>query len=424
MTTPIISVIGLGYIGLPTAAMFASRKVKVIGVDVNIQAVNTINRGEIHIVEPDLDIVVHAAVTNGLLRATTTPEPADAFFIAVPTPFCGDDHTPDLSYIEAAARAIAPVLQRGNLVVLESTSPVGTTEQLAEWLAQARPDLTFPQAAGEASDIRIAHCPERVLPGKVMQELIHNDRVIGGMTPKCSEAAVALYKIFVDGECVVTNARTAEMAKLTENSFRDVNIAFANELSIICDKLDINAWELIALANRHPRVNILQPGPGVGGHCIAVDPWFIISKTPEEAQLIRTAREVNDAKPAWVLEKIHAEISAWLLERPTKSAVDVTVALYGLTFKPDIDDLRESPAIEIARTLSRDHAGPLLVVEPNISVLPPSLSHYSLVDFDKASSAHVHVMLVDHNAFKSSPSPVGRIVDTKGAWISALQHRD
>src|SRR5690606_30253527 len=267
-----VSIIGLGYIGLPTAAMFASRKVRVIGVDINAEAVATINRGEIHIVEPDLDIAVRAAVTEGYLRATTEPEPADAFLIAVPTPFKGDNHEPDLSYIESAARAVAPVLRPGNLVVLESTSPVGATEQMAEWLAGARPDLSFPQTAGEDSDIRIAHCPERVLPGKVMQELIHNDRVIGGMTPRCSDAAVALYKRFVEGECVVTNARTAEMAKLTENSFRDVNIAFANELSIICDKLGIDVWELIALANRHPRVNILQPGPGVGGHCIAVDP--------------------------------------------------------------------------------------------------------------------------------------------------------
>lgn len=296
-----ISVVGLGYIGLPTAAVFASRKLEVIGVDVNQHAVDTINRGEIHIVEPDLDMVVHAAVTEGYLRASTKPESADAFLIAVPTPFKGDNHEPDLSYIESASKAIAPVLKQGDLVILESTSPVGATEQMAAWLAEARPDLSFPQTHGEASDIRIAHCPERVLPGHVLRELIQNDRVVGGMTARCSAAACALYKIFVEGECVVTNARTAEMAKLTENSFRDVNIAFANELSIICDKIGISVWELIRLANRHPRVNILQPGPGVGGHCIAVDPWFIVSRMPEQARLIRTAREVNDSKPEWVL---------------------------------------------------------------------------------------------------------------------------
>ncbi|MGC3339089.1 UDP-N-acetyl-D-mannosamine dehydrogenase, partial [Pseudomonas aeruginosa] len=302
MSFQTISVIGLGYIGLPTAAVFASRQKKVIGVDVNQAAVDTINRGEIHIVEPDLDMVVHAAVTEGYLRATTSPEPADAFLIAVPTPF-KHEHEPDLTFIEAASKSIAPVLKKGDLVILESTSPVGATEQMARWLAEFRPDLTFPQTHGETSDIRVAHCPERVLPGHVLRELVENDRVIGGMSEKCSEAASRLYKIFVKGECIITNARTAEMCKLTENSFRDVNIAFANELSIICDKLDINVWELIRLANRHPRVNILQPGPGVGGHCIAVDPWFIVSKTPDEAKLIRSAREVNDYKPFWVLEK-------------------------------------------------------------------------------------------------------------------------
>jgi UDP-N-acetyl-D-mannosaminuronic acid dehydrogenase len=260
-----ISVLGLGYIGLPTAARFASRKIEVIGVDVNPSTVDTINRGDIHIVEPDLDMVVHAAVKEGYLRATLTPEPADALLIAVPTPFKGSHHEPDLSYIETAARAIAPVLTVGNLVILESTSPVGATEAMADWLAEARPDLTFPQTHGAASQIRIAHCPERVLPGKVMRELFTNDRVIGGMTPACSALAVQLYKTFVGGECVIASSpRVAEMAKLTENSFRDVNIAFANELSLICDALDMDVWELMALANRHPRVNILQPGPRGG----------------------------------------------------------------------------------------------------------------------------------------------------------------
>jgi len=419
METPFkkISVIGLGYIGLPTAAMFASRKIEVVGVDVNQAAVDTINRGEIHIVEPDLDMVVRAAVNEGYLRATTAPEPAEAFLIAVPTPFKGDNHEPDLSYVEAASRAIAPVLEKGNLVILESTSPVGATEAMAGWLSDARPDLAFPHDGGEASDIHIAHCPERVLPGKVMQELITNDRVIGGLTPECSKRAADLYRTFLTGECVIASGpRVAEMAKLAENSFRDVNIAFANELSLICDKLEMNVWELITLANRHPRVNILQPGPGVGGHCIAVDPWFIVSSAPEHARLIRSARDVNDSKPNWVLDKVHEAIGAHLMENSGLTAREVTVAVYGLSFKPDIDDLRESPALEIACQLAVQHTGPLLVVEPNIYDLPIALGAARLVDLQHSETADVHVMLVDHTLFKKSPAPKGRIVDVRGVW--------
>lgn len=415
-----ISVIGLGYIGLPTAAVFASRKKQVIGVDVNTKAVETINRGSIHIVEPDLDMVVHAAVTNGYLRATSVPEPADAFLIAVPTPFKAD-HEPDLSYIESACRAIAPVLKAGDLVILESTSPVGATEQMSAWLAEARADLTFPQTHGESSDIRIAHCPERVLPGHVLRELVQNDRVIGGMTPKCSAAAAALYQIFVEGECVITNARTAEMCKLTENSFRDTNIAFANELSIICDKLGINVWELIRLANRHPRVNILQPGPGVGGHCIAVDPWFIVSKTPEQARLIRTAREVNDSKPLWVLDKAKLTVAEYLQANPEKTAKDVTIACLGLAFKPDIDDLRESPAVSIVQHIQGAHPGKILVVEPNITALPSSLATgLELVDIQIAlQQADILILLVDHKQFKNIKCDridTLKVVDTRGVW--------
>lgn len=412
-----ISVIGLGYIGLPTAAVFASRKKQVIGVDVNQNAVDTINRGEIHIVEPDLDMVVNAAVTEGYLRATTKPEPADAFLVAVPTPFKGD-HEPDLGYIESASKAIAQVLKKGDLVILESTSPVGATEQMAAWLAEARPDLTFPPTHGEDSDIRVAHCPERVLPGHVLRELVQNDRVIGGMTPKCSEAAASLYKVFVQGECVITNARTAEMCKLTENSFRDVNIAFANELSIICDKLDINVWELIRLANRHPRVNILQPGPGVGGHCIAVDPWFIVSKTPEEARLIRTAREVNDSKPEWVINKVKQAVAEYLMENPDKTAMDVTIACFGLAFKPDIDDLRESPALAITQQIAASHPGPVLAVEPNIEALPSKLAgKLNLAGIETAlAEADVIVLLVDHREFKEVSCTGVKIIDTRGIW--------
>ncbi|CAI8754172.1 UDP-N-acetyl-D-mannosamine dehydrogenase [Pseudomonas sp. IT-P44] len=420
MSFETISVVGLGYIGLPTAAVFAARKKKVIGVDVNPHAVATINRGEIHIIEPDLDIVVRAAVTEGYLRATTIAEPADAFLIAVPTPFKGD-HEPDLSYIESASKAIAPVLKKGDLVILESTSPVGATEQMSAWLAEARPDLSFPQTHGEDSDVRIAHCPERVLPGHVLRELIENDRIIGGLTAKCSDAAMRLYKTFVEGECIITDARTAEMCKLTENSFRDVNIAFANELSIICDKLDISVWELIRLANHHPRVNILQPGPGVGGHCIAVDPWFIVSKTPDQARLIRAAREVNDSKPQWVLDQVALAIGKYLQENPAKTAKDVTVACLGLAFKPDIDDLRESPSLEITVQIAKNHPGTVLAVEPNIERLPARLEGIAtLSPVDQAlSSANVIVLLVDHSAFKTIPKTrlsSLKVIDTRGVW--------
>ncbi|KMT64731.1 UDP-N-acetyl-D-mannosamine dehydrogenase [Catenovulum maritimum] len=422
MSFETISVIGLGYIGLPTAAMFASRKKKVIGVDVNQHAVDTINKGEIHIVEPDLDMIVHAAVTEGYLKAVTTPEPAEAFLIAVPTPFLpteneGDIPAPDLKYIQAAAQAIAPVLKKGDLVILESTSPVGATEQMAEWLAQARADLSFPQQAGEQSDIRVAHCPERVLPGHVVRELVENDRVIGGMTSLCSEKAIELYKTFVQGECVTTNARTAEMTKLTENSCRDVQIAFANELSIICDKLDINVWELISLANRHPRINILQPGPGVGGHCIAVDPWFIVSKTPEQAQLIHTARKVNDAKPEWVINQVKLAVADFLQSNPNKTAIDVTISCYGLAFKPDIDDLRESPALVITQKVAEFHNGSVLAVEPNVQSLPTNLKNIKLVDLENALiTADIHVLLVDHQEFRSKTLSLPYLVDTKGVW--------
>ncbi len=396
-----ISIIGLGYIGLPTAAVFASRRVKVLGVDINPHAVETINRGDIHIVEPDLAQLVQTAVQQGYLRASTQVQAADAFLIAVPTPFKEGPtgpHEPDLEYVQAAARSIAPVLKQGDLVILESTSPVGATEQMAAWLAQARPDLTFPQSHGEDSDIRIAYCPERVLPGKVLVELVRNDRVIGGMTAKCSAMAARLYQVFVEGECVITNAKTAEMCKLTENSFRDVNIAFANELSVICDKLGIHVWELIKLANRHPRVNILQPGTGVGGHCIAVDPWFIVSSCPQEAQLIRAARLVNDAKPVWVVEKVQLALAQLLQAQPERSAKDVTIACYGLAFKPDIDDLRESPAMDVASALAGAHPGPLLVVEPHIAALPPGpLSGAHLVTPEQAlERADIAVFLVAH----------------------------
>ena len=409
-----ICVIGLGYIGLPTAATFAAHGVKVTGVDVNQHAVDLINQGKVHIVEPDLDALVKQVVEQKMLSAQTMPVEADAYIVAVPTPF-KDNHQPDLKYIEAAAKALAPFLKSGNLVILESTSPVGATEQMSAWLSEARPDLTFPQTHGENADILVAHCPERVLPGKVLQELISNDRIIGGMTHRCSVASSNLYQTFVKGGCIETNARTAEMCKLTENSFRDVNIAFANELSMICDKLDINVWELISLANRHPRVNILQPGPGVGGHCIAVDPWFIVSKTPEQARLIRTAREVNDSKPEWVIDQVKIKIAEFLQVNPEKTIKDVTVACYGLAFKPDIDDLRESPALNITKQLAEQGLN-ILTIEPNIQKLPAILvSNVKLIDLNEAKLADIHLILVDHSCFKLSLRLNSEyVIDTRG----------
>ncbi|MCZ3128255.1 UDP-glucose 6-dehydrogenase [Acinetobacter baumannii] len=411
-----ICVIGLGYIGLPTAATFAAHGIKVTGVDVNQHAVDMINQGKVHIVEPDLDALVRDVVAQGKLSAQTVPAEADAYIVAVPTPF-KDDYQPDLKYIEAAAKALAPFLKQGNLVILESTSPVEATEQMAAWLSDARPDLTFPQQKGEEADILVAHCPERVLPGKVLQELISNDRIIGGMTSRCSKAACELYKTFVKGECIQTNARTAEMCKLTENSFRDVNIAFANELSVICDKLNINVWELISLANRHPRVNILQPGPGVGGHCIAVDPWFIVAKTPEEARLIRTAREVNDAKPEWVIDQVKIKITEFLQDNPNKTIKDVKIACYGLAFKPDIDDLRESPALQITKKLAEQGLN-ILAIEPNIEELPRDLpENIKLISVEERSQADIHLILVDHKEFKALENfKEDRVIDTKGLF--------
>ena len=413
-----ISVVGLGYIGLPTAAMFASSKIEVIGVDINPQTVHMINQGEIHIAEPKLDILVKASVEEGYLRASLQAEPAEAFLIAVPTPFKGD-YEPDLSFIHSAARMIAPVLEKGNLVILESTSPVGTTERLSEWLAELRPDLSFPQKAEAEADINVAHCPERVLPGNAVRELVENDRVIGGITPRCSERCVQLYSSFVKGESIVTNARTAEMAKLTENASRDVGIAFANELSLICDRLNIDVWELIALANRHPRVNILSPGPGVGGHCIAVDPWFIVNSAPQESRLIYTARVINDEKPGWVVSKVRDEVANFVLSNPERKAAEVTIACLGLTFKADIDDLRESPALGIANRLADTLPCNLWVVEPYIKLLPPSLEEKAkLVTAEKAlDDADIVIILVDHTQFKKIESVKfagKRVIDTRG----------
>lgn len=409
-----ISVFGLGYIGLPTAAVLASRGIKVSGVDINPRVVEIINSGKIHINEPDLEILVHATVQTGMLTASVTPQQADAHLIAVPTPF-KDDHQPDLTYVKAATLSLAPILKKNDLVILESTSPVGTTEAISAWLAEARPDLKFPHQAHEQADVNIAYCPERVLPGRIIHELMANDRVIGGLTALCARRATDLYLSFVQGKCIATSARMAEMCKLTENSYRDVSIAFANELSMICGKLDLDVWELIALANRHPRVNILQPGPGVGGHCIAVDPWFIIAAAPEQAKLIRTAREVNESKKDWVIDQL-------LAMAKERGKEQTTVACLGLTFKPDIDDLRESPALEIASTLAARPDFTVIAHEPHIDeLLGANATMIKLMPLEAClSSADLVLLLVDHTEYKqrdwtdlSCP-----VLDTRGIMAS------
>ncbi|WP_299167686.1 UDP-N-acetyl-D-mannosamine dehydrogenase [uncultured Arthrobacter sp.] len=401
-----VAVIGLGYIGLPTAAILATNGLNVVGVDINRQTVDAVNRGEVPFVEPDLSVHVAGAVAQKHLSASTETPMAEAYIVAVPTPF-KDDKSADLSYIEAAAHGIAEKLQGGELVILESTSPPGATQHLADYLIKLRPDLSLDGEEGRPQ-ILLAHCPERVLPGRVMIELVTNDRIVGGITPAAAQKAKSLYEVFCQGEIHLTDAVTAEMAKLVENSFRDVNIAFANELSMISEKLQIDVWELISLANHHPRVNILQPGPGVGGHCIAVDPWFIVDAVPEQAKLIRTAREVNDSKPLWVVEQVIAAVN---------KVPESVVAVLGLAFKANIDDLRESPAVDIVRVLSEElPSARILAVEPHIEKLPPALERSQNVELAEAphalEEADVVVLLVAHDDFRdiSSASYDGKVV--------------
>ncbi len=409
---PDVCVVGLGYIGLPTAAIIARAGCKVLGIDISQSVVDTINRGEIHIEEVDLDGLVHGVVSRGLLRASTEVAPADVFVIAVPTPF-GKDHAPDISYVLAAASAVAPVLKQGDIVILESTSPVGTTEQMRDMIARLRPDLKCPGITAETPDISIAYCPERVLPGHILEELTNNDRSIGGITPRCARKALAFYKRFVRGACITTDARSAEMTKLVENAYRDVNIAFANELSIISDTMGLDVWEVIRLANRHPRVNILSPGPGVGGHCIAVDPWFIVHGAPDDTPLIRTARGVNDAKIHHVIRKAGELVAAHPKAR---------VACLGLAFKANIDDFRESPARLVASTLARKFGDRINIVEPYASELPIEYTDtgVSLIDIDTAlEDCDILIVLVDHDLFRVVPlaERADKIVyDTRGIW--------
>lgn len=403
-----ICVIGLGYIGLPTASIFATKGKKVLGVDVVQRVVDTINEGRIHIEEPDLDILVRAAVQSGNLCASTSPQAASTFIVAVPTPFHHSDGEtlPDLSYVESATRSLAAVVKPGDLIILESTSPVGTTEKMRDWLIEEL------QGKYSEEDFYFAHCPERILPGQMLKELVSNDRIAGGLTPEAAEKAKELYEVFCSAEIFTTDARTAELAKLTENSYRDVNIAFANELSMICDSLNIDVWELIRLANRHPRVKILQPGPGVGGHCIAVDPWFIVSACPEKAKLIKTARQVNDAKPNHVIQQVR--------ERAERFRKPV-IACLGLAFKANVDDLRESPSLHIAEQLADLYGEDLIVCEPFIQELPRSLSGKArLEDAESAiRRADIIVLLVDHKPFKKLPRRIldqRVVIDTRGCW--------
>ncbi|QIW14978.1 UDP-N-acetyl-D-mannosaminuronic acid dehydrogenase [Pasteurellaceae bacterium RH1A] len=408
-----ICILGLGYIGLPTAMAFASQGYQVLGVDTKPQRLAALAQGQLHFVEKALEQAVQKVLKSAKLDLSEQAQPADAFVIAVPTPLTAE-RQPDLSHIQSAAQMIAPHLAAGNLVVLESTSPVGTTEKLADWLQALRPDLRFPHRHTDPN-IHLAYCPERVLPNNVMVELFENDRIIGGLSPACTQQAVALYQIFARGQCLSTQARTAEMCKLAENSFRDVNLAFANELSMLCDKLDVDVWELTALANRHPRVNILQPGAGVGGHCIAVDPWFLAASHPELTPLIRTARQVNDSKPQWVIDKVKAALADCAATQNCRLS-DLTLACFGLTFKADIDDLRESPALAIAQRLSHWHPGKTLVVEPHITQLPQGLKA-KLSPAEKAlKEADVVVLLVEHQAFLGLKPDQQWVVDVKGVW--------
>jgi UDP-N-acetyl-D-mannosaminuronic acid dehydrogenase len=407
-----VSVIGMGYIGLPTCAIIAGRGVDVVGCDVNESVVEKVNRGEIHIVEPDLDGLIQKVVANGKLKAFNRPQIADAHIIAVPTPMT-QDHRPDINYILSAVRSIAPVLKSGDLVVLESTSPVGTTRTMAALLASLRPDLRFPLAHGEDADVLVAYSPERVLPGRVLTELCNNDRSIGGLSRKSSERAAMLYSTFVVGDLFLTSAESAELVKLTENAFRDVNIAFANEIAAVCQDLSLNVWEVIELANRHPRVNILQPGPGVGGHCIAIDPYFIIDAAPNNTQLIASARKINSKRPLSVMHDIEA-----LLDPSRKQ----TVACLGLSFKPNIDDMRESPAVEVVEHLSQIPNLKIIAAEPHARELPPQL-HGKGITFTDALSAidqsEIIVLLVDHRQFNLiDPEALKdkRLVDTRGLW--------
>mgnify|MGYP001177485687 FL=1 len=414
-----VSVLGLGYVGLPTAAIIANKGLRVIGVDTNASTVKTINEGKTHIIEPDLEVLVRSAVNSKNLVASTIPEPADAFIIAVPTPFT-TEKKPDLTFLQQAIESIAPVIKGENLIILESTSPVGTTQKVAEWLSNVRQDIEFSEldniATIDSKNIYIAHSPERVLPGRVLLELVNNDRVIGGLTEQCGSEAESLYRLFVKGNCHVTNARTAELVKLTENAYRDTNIAFANEISLVCDKLDIDVWELIKLANRHPRVDILKPGPGVGGHCIAVDPWFIVDSAPDETPLIRASRFVNDNKPTWIVQKILNTIDE-----------NATLACLGLTYKSDIDDLRESPSMAVIEELAKCHKGQILLADPNIESLPDSLRkilNIKFCDFEEAiSRSEVIILLTDHREFIEINKSIlsnKTVFDTRGIWRSFL----
>ena len=411
-----VCVLGLGYIGLPTAATIASKSTQVFGVDVNVDIVKTVNRGEIHINEPNLKKIVDEKVKKGQLIAFEKPQEADIYIITVPTPIL-KNKMPDLKFVKNAVRSISNLLKSGDILILESTSPVGTTRNLAKMLSKLRPSLKLPNEKSNSPDIHIGYCPERVLPGNIINELKFNDRLIGGMSKKCGNIILKFYKSFVRGKCVLaSNPEIAEFAKLSENSFRDLNIAFANELSVICDDMNLNVWELINLCNLHPRVNILNPGPGVGGHCIALDPWFLISSFPKTTNLIKSARVVNETKVNWVIKKIFSDIKSL---KKTKKLNDIILTFYGITYKPDVDDIRESPSIKIIKKIREKFNGIIQIVDPFVKVELVKIKNVSFVEYKRGiKCSDLNIFLVKHSDFLKQKKPTGKIIDTTGIWYN------
>ena len=410
-----ICILGLGYIGLPTAAFLASNKTNVLGVDINHKKITEIKEGNFFSNEINLESLVKKSLKRGFLQVQGTPKESDIFIITVPTPFKKSKSKnlplPDTSFIKSSIKSISKFIQKGNLIILESTSPVGTTEKIAKFLSKLRPDLSFPSSVkkNKKPDVNIAYCPERVIPGNILKELNENDRVIGGLTRFCSQKAYEFYKNYISGEIFLTDSRSAEMSKLVENAYRDINIAYANELSMVCDELNLNVYEITSLSNRHPRVNILKPGPGVGGHCIAVDPWFIASSSPKNTQLIQTARSVNEQKKKWVIKKINKMISS--LHKK-----NILISFYGITYKPNVDDFRQSPALEITHFFSKKKNIKCQVLEPNLKVLPSKISSCEKVELNSSKKSDIHVLLVGHSQFENKMPKNGIIIDTQGFW--------
>lgn len=410
-----ICILGLGYIGLPTAAFLASKNTYVLGVDIDEKKIKEIKTGNFFTNEIYLESLVKKSIKKGFLQVQSTPKKSDIFIITVPTPFkkskSKNHPLPDISFIESSIKSISKFIQKGNLIILESTSPVGTTENIAKLLSKLRPDLSFPLSIkkNKKPDVNIAYCPERVIPGNILKELFENDRVIGGLTRFCSQRAYEFYKDHISGELFLTDSRSAEMSKLVENAYRDINIAYANELSMVCDELNLDVFKIISLSNRHPRVNILNPGPGVGGHCIAVDPWFIASSSPKKTKLIQTARKTNEQKKKWVINKINKAISSL-------NKKNILISFYGITYKPDIDDFRQSPALEITHFFSKKKNIKCQVIEPNLKSLPSQISSCKKTDLNSSKNSDIHVLLVGHSQFENKSPKNGIIIDTQGFW--------